>query len=81
MAKMAVLTVFLGWVPLAVIGNRVNLSRFGSLIFGFDKYFEYNALKFELFGKNGCNQIIITRMLLKLQRIVVTVVIRVGLRP
>ncbi|GEM_PF-6183573 len=81
MAKMAVLAVFLGWVPLAVIGNRVNLSRLGSLIFGFDKYFEYNVLKFELFGKNGCNQIIITRMLLKLQRIVVSIVSRVDLRP
>ena len=73
---MAVLAVFFGWVPLAVNGNWVNLSRLGSLFFGFDNYFEYNVLKFDLFGKNGCNQIIITRMLLKLQRMVVPIVMK-----
>ena len=52
----------------------MNLSRFGSLLFGFDKYFEYNVLKFDVFGKNGCNQIIITRMLLKLHMMVVSIV-------
>ena len=69
---MAVLAVFRGWVPLTVSGNRVNSSRLGSLLFGFDKYFEYNVLKLDVLGKNGCNQIIITRMLLKLYRMVVS---------